>query len=158
MSKLWFNYILFNNNNNKTYIGSTVNLIRRIRQHNGIIKGGAKYTRNGKWSYYCLLYHLDNTINTVLSYEWHLKYTTRKKTNKKLTSKLKRKQALELFLMKKSKYKYDHILFIFKNFIYLTPNLSNNIFIIYLDNIDINQIYYYINLVTKFNLYNTTNL
>jgi putative endonuclease len=28
------------------YVGITVDLQRRLQQHNGIIKGGAKYTRN----------------------------------------------------------------------------------------------------------------
>lgn len=28
------------------YIGKTNNIVRRIRQHNGEIKGGAKYTRS----------------------------------------------------------------------------------------------------------------
>ena len=50
-------YLLVNSDNNCTYVGITNNPERRIRQHNGIIKGGAKYTtRNkGKWDYYALI-------------------------------------------------------------------------------------------------------
>ena len=35
-------YIIFNDN--YSYVGITNNLSRRIRQHNTLIKGGAKYT------------------------------------------------------------------------------------------------------------------
>ena len=55
-------YLLKNSCNNFTYLGITNNSNRRIRQHNGIIKGGAKYTRmkknNGEWKYY--LKHLNH--------------------------------------------------------------------------------------------------
>lgn len=33
----------------KTYVGVTKNFAHRLRQHNGEIKGGAKYTRGHKW-------------------------------------------------------------------------------------------------------------
>jgi predicted GIY-YIG superfamily endonuclease len=51
-------YLLTNTdpNNNCTYVGITNNSIQRLRKHNGIIKGGAKYTKmkkgNGTWNYY----------------------------------------------------------------------------------------------------------
>ena len=35
---------------NKTYIGATIHLERRLRQHNRELKGGAKYTSQGKWT------------------------------------------------------------------------------------------------------------
>mgnify|MGYP003988566443 CR=1 FL=1 len=56
-NKKWFNYIIFDKI--KTYVGSTVNLNRRIRQQNCEIKGGAKYTRGGNWQYYCVIYNLN---------------------------------------------------------------------------------------------------
>ena len=51
--KEWFVYLLENSFNNKTYLGITNNMDRRIKQHNGILKGGAKYTtankQKGEW-------------------------------------------------------------------------------------------------------------
>jgi len=54
-------YLLINTSNRYTYLGITNNSKRRIRQHNGIIKGGAKYTcaqkGNGKWIYYIKIHN-----------------------------------------------------------------------------------------------------
>jgi predicted GIY-YIG superfamily endonuclease len=74
-------YILFNELNNKTYNGYTVNLNRRIRQHNGEIKGGAKYTtkENLEWKYLLIIESEQFDHNTALCFEWMLKYPTRKK-------------------------------------------------------------------------------
>lgn len=48
-------YLLTNSQSNRTYLGITNNPERRIRQHNGEIKGGAKYTHSfrgeGIWDY-----------------------------------------------------------------------------------------------------------
>ena len=37
-------YLLKNTSNDRTYLGITNNSVRRLRQHNGDLKGGAKYT------------------------------------------------------------------------------------------------------------------
>jgi predicted GIY-YIG superfamily endonuclease len=158
----WYNYIIFNKTNNKTYIGSTINITRRFRQHNGEIKGGAKYTRGGIWEPYIILADLDHTKNTALSYEWHLKRSSKKFKN--LNSKLKRKKGLEKFIntkiSNKCKHIYTHILFINNKFRFLTPILPSQVLIFYLnsDNIKSEQISDYINFVKNCNKLKMANI
>jgi predicted GIY-YIG superfamily endonuclease len=78
-------YILYNQTNNKTYNGYTVNTTKRLRQHNGEIKGGAKYTTNANvnWNYLLIIESDDFDHNIALSFEWMLKYPTRKKPRPK---------------------------------------------------------------------------
>lgn len=70
-------YIIFNDN--YSYVGITNNLNNRIRQHNSIIKGGAKYTTminsiiNSKWYYACYVKGFKNKID-ALRFEWALKH------------------------------------------------------------------------------------
>ena len=75
---MWFCYIL-KNENGRTYNGSTNNPVRRLRQHNGLIKGGAKATSrtDGGWSYIMLLSGYPDHIN-CLSGEWRIKCATGK--------------------------------------------------------------------------------
>ena len=73
-------YLLVNNKNNCTYIGSTNNLTRRLRQHNGEIVGGAKYTTlkrdGGAWYYYGYVMHLNKSM--ALSIEKKIQKRIRK--------------------------------------------------------------------------------
>lgn len=82
----WYCYILRSLNPlylNNTYNGSTNNLTRRLRQHNGQIGGGAKATHNkGLWEYYAVLTGFE-THNEALSCEWKIKHPTGKKLRPK---------------------------------------------------------------------------
>jgi len=65
-----------------TYNGYTVNLKRRLRQHNGEIKGGAKSTSGrGPWRYFAVVTceQVDFTNVRALSLEWHIRYPTNKR-------------------------------------------------------------------------------
>ena len=58
---------------NWTYNGCTNNFTRRIRQHNGEIKGGAKCTsRRGPWEPYCIITGFKDNIE-ALQTEWRIK-------------------------------------------------------------------------------------
>jgi len=68
------NYIyLISDDKNRTYIGVTKNLEKRIKQHNGILSGGAKSTKSGtNWKYICIL--SAKTYNYALKIEWYWKH------------------------------------------------------------------------------------
>ena len=61
------------------YIGATVNLNRRLRQHNSIIKGGAKYTKSkdGEWTRVLYLSGFP-TWSEALKFEWKFQRLSRK--------------------------------------------------------------------------------
>ena len=65
-----------------TYIGATVDLNRRLRQHNGEIKGGAKRTtmknsKNRSWKRICYISEFPDWSAT-LQFEWRWKQLSRK--------------------------------------------------------------------------------
>ena len=71
----WSLYLLENNENNKTYLGVTVDIQRRLRQHNGELVGGARYTKSqkgeGQWILKAIINGL--TKSEALSYERTIK-------------------------------------------------------------------------------------
>lgn len=85
-NKKYYCYILqqINKNNSLNYVGYTVNYNRRIRQHNGIIKGGAFYTKNkGPWQFLAVMTCSSWNNIRALQVEWLIKHPTRKRKRQK---------------------------------------------------------------------------
>ena len=98
--KQYFVYLL-ESTNHTTYIGATVDLDHRLRQHNGEIKGGAvattrKVNKGETWKRVC---HIEGfpTWSECLKFEWAWKFYSRK-LSKKLFPLDRRKKALEKLL------------------------------------------------------------
>jgi predicted GIY-YIG superfamily endonuclease len=78
-------YIIAHSNGRSTYNGYTNNLHRRLRQHNGEIKGGAratarvKTTQGGEWSYIATLTSPEWTAQRAMMHEWTIKLPTRRR-------------------------------------------------------------------------------
>ena len=75
----WYCYILRNQHPQYSYLtynGSTNHPIRRLRQHNGEISGGAVYTKKAPagWNIYFLMTGFPDHKN-ALSCEWRIKHT-----------------------------------------------------------------------------------
>ena len=94
-------YILHSENPkfiNHTYNGYTNNLKRRIRQHNDIIKGGAKSTHNkGPWNYYCIIGGFDSKVE-ALQMEWKLRTIIGKRRPSKYNRPIGRIKGLNCIL------------------------------------------------------------
>ena len=80
-SKPWFVYLLATEEG-QTYVGATVDLDHRLRQHNKEIKGGAvatssKVNKGETWTRVC---HVEGfpTWNAALQFEWRWKQLSRK--------------------------------------------------------------------------------
>lgn len=72
-------YLLYTNN--KTYIGATVDINKRLRQHNMEISGGAKFTKsqviNGyNWERICYITNIPEW-RSALQIEWRWKQLSR---------------------------------------------------------------------------------
>ena len=81
MNPPFFVYLL-ESTRGTTYVGATVNLNRRLRQHNKELKGGAKLTgravaKGAKWRRVCYATGFP-TWQAALQFEWKWKFLTRK--------------------------------------------------------------------------------
>jgi len=88
--------------NGATYVGATIDLNRRLDQHNKLLKGGAKATgtrvENGEmWVRMC---HVKNFPDwqSALQFEWRWKQLTRKIYNKDKNPLKRRVEALKMLL------------------------------------------------------------
>jgi len=81
--KLWTLYLLYHSASNRTYLGVTTDVERRLRQHRGEIVGGARFTSriqkahpNCKWQLVVTLSSFPNQ-SEVTRWERLLKLKTR---------------------------------------------------------------------------------
>ena len=74
-----WNVYLLSSSEGGSYVGATIDLDHRLRQHNGEISGGAKATsgRAGSWRRVC---HVEGFADecAALQFEWAWKYWTKK--------------------------------------------------------------------------------
>ena len=73
----WHVYLLLNSTHTRTYVGATIDPIRRLRQHNQEIVGGARATSSDQWTHACVIYGFPDE-RSALQFEWMWKHLTRK--------------------------------------------------------------------------------
>lgn len=121
----WICYILRSENSQhcrKTYNGATVNFKRRLRQHNGEIVGGAKYTRGkGPWKPLCLVTGFQNK-KEALQAEWRIKRVSGKRRHSKYCGPEGRIKSL-VIIFNRSKFTSNS-----------TQCIQDGHFVIYIDN------------------------
>jgi len=96
-AKEFFVYLLESSSKRATYVGATVNLERRLRQHNKELSGGAhatgaKVARGETWRRAC---HVTGfpTWQAALQFEWRFKQLTRREPSSAKQTPLERRQA-----------------------------------------------------------------
>jgi len=94
----WVVYLLISEDG-ATYVGATVDKDRRLRQHNGLLKGGAKATsrKPGSWIRHCYVTGFPDN-HAALQFEWRWKSLSRKKEYKDLQPLERRLEALQELL------------------------------------------------------------
>jgi len=78
----FFVYLLATTNHTNTYVGATIDLDRRLRQHNKELKGGAhatsmKVKQGESWERICYISGFPDW-SAALQFEWRWKQITRK--------------------------------------------------------------------------------
>jgi structure-specific endonuclease subunit SLX1 len=96
-AKEFFVYLLESSCKKATYVGATVNLERRLRQHNKELAGGAHATgarvaRGETWRRACYVTGFP-TWQAALQFEWRFKQLTRRERSDVNQTPLERRQA-----------------------------------------------------------------
>lgn len=81
----WCVYVIEHAPTGATYVGVSPDPVRRLRQHNAEIKGGAKYTTSksgngvGGWRHVCIVRGFKEP-REALQFEWAVKHVAPRKT------------------------------------------------------------------------------
>lgn len=70
-------YLLQEISGKQTYVGFSHDVDRRLKQHNGFLKGGARATRGKSWKRICYISGFPDD-QSALQFEWAWKYYTKK--------------------------------------------------------------------------------
>jgi predicted GIY-YIG superfamily endonuclease len=91
----WHCYLLAtcDGRSEKTYVGVTPDLDRRLRQHNGEISGGARATTGRKWERICHVRGFPDH-RAALQFEWRFKQVSRGLQGAPLVRRLRALQIL----------------------------------------------------------------
>lgn len=73
MSRPWSVYFLLDETCRRSYRGATVDLTRRLRQHRGELRGGARYTSRFQECHLPMYITGFPSASLALSYEWYTK-------------------------------------------------------------------------------------
>ena len=84
----YYVYLLKSTVSNRTYVGYTVDIKRRLRQHNGLIVGGAKRTRHGRPWKVVLWVSGFPFERTALQYEFCIQKTKKYKRTSGIANKI----------------------------------------------------------------------
>jgi len=74
---MWSVYLLQEVGSQRTYIGATLDVDRRLNQHNGLQAGGAKATKGKVWKRICHIKGFPDE-RSALQFEWSWKHTSKK--------------------------------------------------------------------------------
>lgn len=126
---MYYCYVI--TNGKRTYNGFTNNLLRRLRQHNGELIGGARATSGkGPWRYVCVLTCETWTPQAALSMEWHIKYPTNKRPRPKhYEGPQGRLQSLPLAIFNSKKPHAEYFLYVSEEYAAAIPPLPDNVLI-----------------------------
>ena len=107
---MFYVYLLLSENGIYSYVGATIDVNRRLRQHNGEIKGGAKATtsKEGKWRRICYISGFPDWP-AALQFEWRWKQLSRKIKQKKNIG--KKNDGIEPIIIFGKSYNKSHSFF-----------------------------------------------
>ena len=91
---MWSVYLLEDTQHKRTYVGATIDIHRRLLQHNGVQAGGAKATRGREWNRVCHVTGFPHP-KSALQFEWKWKNLSKKENGTPLG---RRMQALIVLL------------------------------------------------------------